>query len=47
MFKCGLQSRAAYTPFRAAYNERQLTIKLIRQVHNRLLEKAKEDVANQ
>jgi len=35
------------TPFRAAYNQRQLTIELIRQAHNRLLEKANENVANQ
>jgi len=34
MFKCGLQSRAAYinslAPFRAAYNQGRLTIEQIR-----------------
>ena len=34
------------TPFRAAYNHRRLTIELIRQAHNRLLEKANENVSN-
>jgi len=34
-------------PFRAAYNQRRLTIKLVRQAHNRPLEKANENVANQ
>jgi len=35
------------TPFRAAYNQTRLKIELIRQAQNRLLEKAKEHVANQ
>jgi len=45
----GLQSRAAHnclTQFRGAYNQRRVTIELIWQGHNRLLEKANENVAN-
>jgi len=33
------------TQFRAVYNQRRLTIELIRQAHNRLLEKGNENVA--
>ena len=35
------------TPFRAAYNQRRQTFEVIRQAHNRLQEKANENVANQ
>ena len=35
------------TPFRAAYNQRRLTIELTRQADNRLSEKANENVPNQ
>ena len=35
------------TPFHAVYNQKRLATELIRQAHNRLLGKAKENVANQ